>query len=258
MCISLLCTQIQFLVHGTTFGLTWYNLVQFLPDTTWYNSYMVQSGTIPTWYNLVQFPPGTTATVFKARSTRNVLKAARFPIGKANVIYLRKTDNDFNDNITPGTDEWTSDVHAIPSQRCHWGEMVSSHLWFPSSIPSTVCTYQDGTSVSPTRSIDRLFVNIIINNNKVHFIFSIWHIRTCYTLLYIVQQFLTFADVIDENHELIFFFNSIDGAWSSADYFELLQAFTRCQGTIFMALQPHRTHARETTRKSSQFQASRR
>ena len=53
----------------------------------------------------------------------------------------------------------------------------------------------------------------------------------------IVQLFLTFADVIGENQELIFLFNSIDGACSSANYCELLQAFTRCQGTLYLTLQ---------------------
>jgi len=32
--------------------------------------------------------PGTTATVLRARRTRNVLNAAKFPIGNAIVIYL--------------------------------------------------------------------------------------------------------------------------------------------------------------------------
>ena len=34
-----------------------------------------------------------------------------------------------------------------------------------------------------------------------------------------------------------YFFHSIDGACLSADYCELLQVFTRCQGTLFMAFQ---------------------
>ena len=39
-------------------------------------------------------------------------------------------------------------------------------------------------------------------------------IRTCFTLLYIVQLFLTFTDARGENHDDISF-NSIDGACSS-------------------------------------------
>ena len=57
------------------------------------------------------------------------------------------------------------------------------------------------------------------NNNKEGPLISAFVIglRTCFTLVYIVQLFLTLADVIGENHELIFL-NSIAGACSSADY----------------------------------------
>ena len=41
------------------------------------------------------------------------------------------------------------------------------------------------------------------NNNKGPLILA-FDIRTCFTLLYIVQLFLTFADARGENHELIF------------------------------------------------------
>ena len=43
------------------------------------------------------------------------------------------------------------------------------------------------------------------NRIKKALYFSAFVMRTCLTLLYIVQLFLTFADIIHENHELIFF-----------------------------------------------------
>ena len=74
------------------------------------------------------------------------------------------------------------------------------------------------------------------NNNKGPLIFSICHMH----MLYIIVHCTTVSD-IRRCHRwepwVDISFNSLDGACSSANYCELLQAFTRCQSTLFMALQ---------------------
>ena len=58
--------------------------------------------------------------------------------------------------------------------------------------------------------------------------------------------FLTFTDVIGENHELIILSIPQMAPCSSAYYCELPQAFPKCQHTLFMALQTSNRLPRST------------